>query len=160
MQFIFALLWLVGLLVAAPLAILGGILVARHGGWRPRVAIPLGVVLGAAAAPTFLISAYLIVGWALAILLWLFGLAWHRLVGNIRVVQIAFSVTFTIAWLAVTSASQAADRYGDPLGLATDGAILLSLLASCLIVLEFSALAWVRRPSENIVEEPVGSLAA
>jgi hypothetical protein len=146
MTFIIALAWLIGLILAAPLAIAGGIVFTYRLGWRPVAAIPAGVLLGAAAAPTFLMSAYFLVGWPLAIVLWLFGGAWHRFVGNIRVVQVGFTIMFTIAWLAVMSADQFVARFGDPHKLATDGGILLSLLAACLIVLEFSAVTWGSRP--------------
>ena len=154
MTFIVALAWLMGLILAAPLAIAGGLVCTYRLGWRPRAAIPAGVLLGAAAAPTFLMSAYFLVGWPLAILLWLFGGAWHRFVGSIRIVQIGFTIMFTIAWLAVMSADQFVTRFGDPEKLLTDGAILVSLLAACLIVLEFSAATWGRRSSGPAAEPP------
>jgi hypothetical protein len=160
MTFIVALAWLIGLILAAPLAIAGGIIFTYRLGWRPVVAIPAGVLLGAAAAPTFLMSAYFLVGWPLAIVLWLFGGAWHRFVGGIRVVQIGFTIMFSIAWLAVMSADQFVARFGDPQKLLTDGAILLSLLAACLIVLEFSAVTWGRRTPRATAEPPATGVAA
>jgi len=160
MTFIVALAWLIGLILAAPLAIAGGVIFTYRLGWRPVMAIPAGVLLGAAAAPTFLMSAYFLVGWPLAIVLWLFGGAWHRFVGNIRVVQIGFTIMFTIAWLAVMSADQFVTRFGDPKKLLTDGGILLSLLAACLIVLEFGAVTWGRRTPGATAEPPRAGVAA
>jgi hypothetical protein len=102
------------------------------------------------------------VGWPLAVLLWIVGGVWHRFVGNIKAVQIGFSVMFSIAWLSVMSVDQATKRFSDITGLLTDGAILLSLLAACVIVLEFSAVVWARRdrPADAAESASTESLAA
>jgi hypothetical protein len=154
MLFVIALVWLAGIIVAGLGSIAGGLFYARRLSHRPLVAVPSGVALGAAAAPTFLFGAYLFfIGWPVALLLWLLAGLYGRFVGSIRKLQIGFSIIFLISWLAVTTADQAAQRYSDPVAFALDGLILLSPLAALLILSEFGAFALAdKRRSETVTE--------
>jgi hypothetical protein len=149
MLFIIALLWLAGIIVAAAGSVAGGLVLARRLGARPLVAIPSGVALGVAALPAFVLGAYLFfLGWPLALVIGVVGGVWHRFVTTVRVMQGALSVTFVIAWLAVTTGEQAAERFGTAEHLLADGAVLLSALAALLILLEVGAIASERlRPA-------------
>jgi hypothetical protein len=137
------LLWAILLFASVPAAMMCGVVALRRHRVRLAVAIPLGVALGALAAPTVLLGSYIFfIGWFAAAFVWVIAGAWHRYVTDVWTIEVATVALFALAWLLAGSFSDLTQPGESATKVLADAWLLASPLVATIIVLEFAAASW------------------
>jgi hypothetical protein len=137
------LIWAIPFIASVPTAMVCCIVALRHRRMGWLIAIPLGVALGALAAPTVLLGSYIfLIGWFAAAFVWVIAGAWHRYVTDVWTIEVAIVALFVLAWFLAGSFSDLIQPGESVTKVLGDAWLLASPLVATIIVLEFAAASW------------------